>query len=71
MTARELGRQVQGFFDSIRDFLEPIDNRWTVLAAAFLVILVCRGFGLASLSNLIAMFYVMYFVTLRSTDRSE
>ena len=71
MTARELGQRVQGFFDSIRDALEPIDNRWTVLIVAFLAVLVCRGLGMASLSNLIATFYIMYFVTLRSTDRRQ
>jgi len=71
MTARELGQRVQGFFDGILDFLEPIDNRWTVLAAALLAVLVCRGIGLASLSNFIATVYIMYFVTIRSTDRRE
>ena len=71
MTARELGQRVQGFFDSIRDFFDPIDNRWTILAAALLAVLVSRGLGLASLSNLIATVYIMYFVTIRGTDRRE
>lgn len=71
MTASQIGQRIQGFFDHIRDLLEPIDNRWTTLITAFIVILICRGVGLASLSNLIATFYVMYFVTLRSTDRRE
>lgn len=71
MTARELGQRVQEFFDGILDFLKPIDNRWTILAATLLAVLLCRGLGLASLSNLIATVYIMYFVTIRGTDRRE
>ena len=71
MTATQLGQRIQGLFDHLRDLLDPIDSRWMVLVGTFIVVLICRGLGLASLSNLVALFYIMYFVTLRATDRRE
>ena len=63
MKARVIGEKIQGGFDWICDVLEPVENRWLAFGIAVFAILITRAAGAHGLSNLIALIYVMFWVT--------
>ena len=66
MTAKQIGSNIQAGFDWMRDLLEPIENRWLIFAICIMILIVMRALGAHGLSTLLALVYVMYFVTLKS-----
>ena len=69
MKGREVGAKIQSAFDWIADALSEVENRWLVFIAAVLLLLVLRALGAQGLSTMLALVYIMYFVTIRLPDR--
>ena len=63
MKAKELGQKIQDSIDGVLDLLQPIENRWLTLGVAVFAVLITKAVGAQGLSNLIAMIYIMFWVT--------
>lgn len=71
MKGREVGAKIQVVFDWISDALSEVENRWLVFIAAVFVLFVMRALGAQGLSTILALVYIMYFVTIRLPDRDR
>jgi len=70
MKAIDIGRHVQGAFDWVRTALQPVETRWLIFVVSVFALLLARGLGAHGLSTIIALVYIMYFVTL-GRDRRD
>jgi hypothetical protein len=70
MTGRRIGERLQGIFDWCEQCLCSVETRWLVFLSAVVVLVAMRAIGAHGLSTLLALIYVMYFVTLER-DRSH
>ena len=70
MKAKDIGEKIQGAFNWICDALEPIENRWLVFMVSVFAILITKAAGAQGLSNLIALIYIMFWVT-KNQSRKE
>ena len=70
MKAVDIGRHVQDAFDWVRTALQPIETRWLIFLVSVFALLLARGLGAHGLSTIIALIYIMYFVTL-GRDRRD
>jgi hypothetical protein len=70
MKAKDIGEKIQSGFDWICDALEPIENRWLVFMVSVFAILITKAAGAQGLSNLIALIYIMFWIT-RNQSRNE
>ncbi len=70
MTGHEIGRRIQGLFDWCQDCLRAVENRWLVFLVSVGVLMILRALGAQGLSTIIALVYIMYFVTL-GRDRRD
>jgi len=70
MTANDIGKKIQGGFDWLRDVLQPVENRWLIFLVSVFALLLARGLGAHGLSTILALIYIMYFVTL-GRDRQD
>ncbi len=64
MDIKNIVSKVQFGFDWLQDALEPIEHRWVVFLIACILIILFKAAGAPGLALLIALFYIMYFVTL-------
>jgi len=73
MDAKRIGQKIQGVFDWIREVLTPVENRWITLSVVVFMYLILRAAGAHGVAEIIALFYIMYWVTLRGPrqDRDE
>jgi hypothetical protein len=65
MDLKSIAGKVQYGFDWLQNTLEPVENRWMVLLAVFFLIILVQAAGAKGLALLIALFYIMYFVTMK------
>ena len=65
MDLKSIVSKVQYGFDWIQDALEPIENRWVFFIVACFLIILFQAAGAKGLALLIALFYTMYFVTMK------
>jgi hypothetical protein len=65
MTGHQIGYHIQSAFDWMRAVVTPVENRWIILTATVGVFLLMRALGAQGLSEILALIYIMYFVTLR------
>jgi hypothetical protein len=70
MTAKDIGEKIQAGFDWARDVLRPVENRWLIFLVSVFVLILARGLGAHGLSTILALVYIMYFVTL-GRDRQD
>jgi hypothetical protein len=61
---KNISSKIQSAFDWLRDGLEPIEHRWFVFLAACFLIILFKAAGASGLALLVALFYIMFFVTL-------
>jgi len=69
MTGRRIGEKIQGIFDWCQQCLCSVETRWLVFLSAVVVLVAMRAMGAHGLSTLLALIYVMYFVTLKGGRR--
>jgi hypothetical protein len=65
MDLKSIAGKVQYGFDWLQNTLEPVETRWMVLLAVFFLIILVQAAGAKGLALLIALFYIMYFVTMK------
>ena len=65
MQARDIGDRIQSAFDFVRETLEPIENRWITLSITVFMYLILRAAGAHGVAEIVALVYIMYWVTLR------
>ena len=71
MRARDIGDRIQSGFDFVRGVLEPIENRWITLSITVFMYLVLRAAGAHGAAEIVALIYIMYWVTLRGPHRER
>lgn len=71
MNAKSIGTLVQSGFDWIRDLLTPVENRWITLSITVFMYLLLRAVGAHGVADIVAMTYIMYWVTLRGPSRDR
>lgn len=71
MKSQQIGRAIQSAFDSVREILEPIENRWITLSVTVFMYLILRAAGAHGVAEIIAVVYIMYWVTLRGPHRDR
>lgn len=64
------GQRLQALFDWVQDCLSAVENRWLVFLLSVGVLVILRALGAQGLSTLLALIYVMYFVTM-GRDRRD
>jgi len=62
---KNITSKVQFVFDWLQDALAPIENRWVVFLVACFLIILFQAAGAKGLALLIALFYIMYFITFK------
>ena len=65
MNAQSIGRRIQAGFDFLKDMMTPVENRWITLSVTVFIFLVLRAAGAQGVAEIIALVYIMYWVTLR------
>ena len=65
MNAQSIGRRIQVGFDFLKDMMTPVENRWITLSVTVFIFLVLRAAGAQGVAEIIALVYIMYWVTLR------
>jgi hypothetical protein len=65
MDLKNIVSKVQFGFDWLQDALAPIENRWMVFLVACFLIILFQAAGAKGLALLIALFYIMYFITFK------
>ena len=65
MDLKKVSNKIQSAFDWASDALEPLENRWLVFMVTVGIMLLLKAGGAHGLVLLIALIYIMYFVTLR------
>jgi hypothetical protein len=68
MDLKTIFTKLQSAFDWLSDALEPIENRWLIFIVTVVIMLLAKAGGASGLTLLIALIYVMYFVTLKNHD---
>lgn len=68
MDLKNISNKVQSAFDWLQDSLEPVENRWLIFIVTVVIMLLLKAGGASGLTLLIALIYVMYFVTLKNHD---
>jgi len=63
MKAKIIGEKIQNGIDWFCDLVAPIENRWLTFGLAVFAVLVTKAAGASGLSSLIAMIYIMFWVT--------
>ena len=71
MKAQDIGHRIQSVFDWLRDLLEPIENRWITLSITVFMYLILRAAGAHGVADIVALIYIMYWVTLRGPHREH
>lgn len=71
MTGRDVGQKLQGVFDWCQDCMSAVEKRWLVFSAAVVLLIAMRALGAHGLSTLLALIYIMYFVTLKRERRDQ
>ena len=71
MTAKDIGGKIQAGFDWIREVLAPVENRWITLSVVVFMYLILRAAGAHGVAEIIALIYIMYWVTLRGPRREQ
>jgi hypothetical protein len=69
MTGRDIGNRIQRMFDWAQDCLSAVENRWLVFLISVFALIIMRALGAQGLSTLLALVYIMYFVTLKRDRR--
>jgi hypothetical protein len=70
MTGHDIGNRIQGLFDWCRDCVAAVETRWLIFLVSVAVLVLMRALGAHGLSTLLALVYIMYFVTL-GRDRRD
>lgn len=65
MDIKNIATKVQSAFDWIQDALSPIESRWITFIVVVSLMLIVKAGGAHGLALLIALIYIMYFVTFR------
>lgn len=65
MNTKHVISKIQAGFDWLKNSLEPIENRWLVFILTCFFIILMQAIGAKGLALLAALFYIMYFVTLK------
>ena len=65
MDLKSIVGKVQYGFDWLQGALAPIENRWMFFLIACFLIILFQAVGAKGLALLIALFYIMYFVTMK------
>lgn len=65
MDVKKIFSKVQYGFDWLQDALEPTENRWIIFLVTCFLIILFQAVGAKGLALLIALFYIMYFVTMK------
>jgi hypothetical protein len=63
MKAKIIGEKIQSGIDWFCDLVGPIENRWLTLGLAVFAVLITKAAGASGLSDLIALIYIMFWVT--------
>jgi hypothetical protein len=63
MTLKQFFNKLQDFFDYTQDALRDVEARWLVFIIAVVIMLIVKALGMHGLATIIALIYVMYFVT--------
>jgi len=71
MNAKSIGTLVQSGFNWIRDLLTPVENRWIILSVTVFMYLILRAAGAHGVAEIIALIYIMYWVTLRGPHQDR
>lgn len=58
------GHRLQALFDWAQDCLSAVENRWLIFLLSVAVLVILRALGAQGLSTLLALIYIMHFVTL-------
>ena len=61
---RNFGQRIQALFDWAQDCVSAVENRWLIFLLSVGVLVIMRALGAQGLSTLLALIYIMYFVTL-------
>jgi len=67
---KDIGNKIQAVITWFTDMVEPIENRWFTLGVAVFAVLVTKAAGAHGLSNMIALIYIMFWVTNNHRPRS-
>ena len=65
MDLKNIVSKVQFGFDWLQDALAPLENRWLIFLTACFLIILFQAAGAKGLALLVALFYIMYFVTMK------
>jgi len=65
MDIKNIVSKVQFGFDWLQDALAPIEHRWFVFLITCVLIILFQAAGAKGLALLVALFYIMYFVTMK------
>jgi len=71
MTGHDIGRRIQHVFDWCRDCLAAVENRWLIFLMSVFVLIILRALGAQGLSTLLALIYIMFFVTMQLPNRDK
>jgi hypothetical protein len=63
MTLKHFFNKLQDFFDCAQDALKDVETRWLVFIIAVVIMLIVKALGMHGLAIVIALIYIMYFVT--------
>lgn len=63
MTGKEFFSKLQSFFEKTEEAITEMEARWFVFLASVVAIIIVKALGLHGLGILIALIYIMYFVT--------
>lgn len=63
MTAKDFFNKLQLFFEKAEEAITEMEARWFAFLVSAVVIIICKSVGLHGLATLIALIYIMYFVT--------
>jgi len=65
MDLKKVSSKIQSACDWARDALEPLENRWFVFILTVGLMLLLKAGGAHGLALLVALIYIMYFVTIK------
>lgn len=65
MDLKNVSTKIQFAFDWLSDALEPVEHKWLVFLGTCFLIILFKAAGASGLALLIALFYIMYFITFK------
>lgn len=65
MNPQGAGEKLQEILAGVQNFLKPVDTRWVVFLTMATVILIAKAVTLHGLADLLALLYIMYWVTFK------